>query len=248
MEIFGVVIAFFITLAVSFFSVSTGGTSLIMVPVLISLGMPPKNAIATNMFGLIFLSIGGTVGFRKHTNDKARLLPLSLLTVIGSAAGAALILIIDPHILRRILAVIVCLIAVFVIFNNKLGIDSRKKPLPARRAVIGSSVIFILGIYGGFFSGGYVTVLSYALILLFGTTFLEAAFVSKVLNVFSSTAACLIFYKNGLIDFSIAMPLAVSMTAGAFFGAKVAVVKGNAWVRNAMIVATIAMAVKLLIF
>ena len=108
--------------------------------------------------------------------------------------------------------------------------------------------IFILGIYGGFFSGGYVTLLSYAFVLIYGLTFLQAAFITKILNIFSSFAACLLFYYHGLIDFSVGVPLAVSVSLGACGGAKLAVAKGNLWIRNLFIIAVILSAARLFFF
>jgi hypothetical protein len=45
---------------------------------------------------------------------------------------------------------------------------------------------FILGVYVGFFSGGYVALLRAVLYAFFGITFIEAVAVTKVLNLFSS--------------------------------------------------------------
>ena len=67
MSLINILIVCFLSFIVSILSISVGGTSLITVPVLISLGMISKNAVATNMFALIFLSMSGAIGFRKET-------------------------------------------------------------------------------------------------------------------------------------------------------------------------------------
>lgn len=75
-----------VAFVVGIISVSVGGTSLITVPLLIWLGLPAKNAIATNMFALVFLSISGAIGFKnqiKSTHYKTVAL-LALLTIVGS--------------------------------------------------------------------------------------------------------------------------------------------------------------------
>ncbi|MBC8358363.1 MAG: TSUP family transporter [Candidatus Aminicenantes bacterium] len=66
MSLISILIVCSLSFIVSILSISVGGTSLITVPVLISLGMTSKNAVATNMFALIFLSMSGAVGFRKE--------------------------------------------------------------------------------------------------------------------------------------------------------------------------------------
>lgn len=250
MSLINILIVCLLSLVVSIFSVSVGGTSLITVPLLISLGMISKNAIATNMFALIFLSISGSIGFRREIKPAhCKIIAIfSILTICGSIIGANLILAINEDILKRVIAVMICIIASFFLFKKDLGIQVKKEKIPKMVFVVGALLIFILGIYGGFFSGGYVTLLSYVLILAFGLNFLQTAFITKIFNIFSSLVACAIFYYHGLIDFFVAVPLAFSMSLGAFWGAKLAIKKGNLWVRNLFIVVAIVLALKLLLF
>jgi hypothetical protein len=76
-----------------------------------------------------------------------------------------------------------------------------------RAEMAGLAVTFLLGIYGGFFSRGYVALLTAALIACFRLTVAEAIAVTKVLNVFSSLVATLIFAKQGLINWGLGLSL-----------------------------------------
>jgi len=250
MDIIGIFAVCLISLLVGAITVSIGGTSLITVPVLVWLGMTPENAIATNMFALIFLSISGAIGFRKKMkpNHYKMMTVFSILTICGSFIGANLVLIINENVLRRIIAIIMCIVAGSLLYKKDLGIQETKGEISKLRFFAGSLLILILGVYGGFFSGGYVTLLSYVLILSFGFNFLQVAFITKIFNIFSSLAACVFFYYHGLINFSVGIPLAVSMFSGAFLGAKLAIAKGSLWVRNLFIVVVILLAIKLLAF
>src|SRR6476661_7350986 len=72
--------------------VVTGSNSLITVPVMFQFGIDEKVAVATNMFGLTFMSVGATIPFvRRGSIDYRKLSPLVALTVISSAIGAALV-------------------------------------------------------------------------------------------------------------------------------------------------------------
>ncbi len=250
MSLISIFIASFLSFFVSIFSVSVGGTSLIIVPVLISMGMISKNAVATNMFALIFLSLSGALGLRtgvKKTHYKMVAF-FSILTICGSLLGANLILTIEKDILKKMIAIMVCIMAISFLFKRDLGIQEKKENISEMKFLSSSLLVFILGIYGGFFSGGYVTLLSYVLILILGWHFLQVAFVTKIFNIFSSIVACSFFYYHGLIDFSVGIPLAISMFSGAFLGTKLAIKKGNLWIRNIFIIATVLLAVKLLFF
>jgi hypothetical protein len=227
-----------------------GGTSLVTVPVLVSLGMISKNAVATNMFALIFLSLSGAVGFRKEIRitDHKRFVFFSILTICGSILGASFILAIDKGILKKVIAIMILFIAGSFLLKKDLGILKKKEKISKLKFFGGALLVFTLGIYGGFFSGGYVTFLSYVLILIFGLNFLQAAFVTKIFNMFSSLVACTFFYYHNLIDFSVGIPLAFSMASGAFLGAKLALAKGNLWIRNLFIAVVMMLAINLLIF
>ena len=153
-----ILFACLICLIVSAVSISMGGTSLITVPVLIFLGMSSKNAIATNMFALIFLSVGGAAGFRKEVRifGRRRIIIFTILTICGSLIGANLILAINEDILRKIITVMICAIVGTFLFRKNLGVRQRKEKVSKIRLIAGALSIFTLGIYGGFFSGGYV--------------------------------------------------------------------------------------------
>ncbi|UCB56857.1 MAG: sulfite exporter TauE/SafE family protein [Candidatus Omnitrophota bacterium] len=250
MDITAILIASLVCFIVSTVCVSTGGASLIVVPVLIWLGMVSKEAVATNMFALIFLSASGAFGFRKQVklNHYKMIAIFSILTVCASLIGANLVLFIDAEILKKVIAVMIFLIAGSFLLKKDLGIHENNDKISKMRFFIGALLIFILGIYGGFFSGGYVTLLSYVLIATFGLNFLQTAFITKVFNIFSSLAACVIFYHHGLIDFSVGLPLAFSSVLGAFMGTKLAITKGNVWVRNLFIIFVIALGIKLIAF
>jgi uncharacterized membrane protein YfcA len=227
-----------------------GGTSLITVPMLISLGMISKNAVATNMFALIFLSLSGAIGFRKEiriTNNK-KIAFFSILTICGSLLGASFILAIEKDTLKKVIAIMIFFIASSFLLKKDLGILEKKEKISKLKFFGSALLVFILGIYGGFFSGGYVTFLSYVLILIFGLNFLQVAFVTKIFNIFSSFVACAFFYYHDLIDLSVGIPLAFSMALGAFLGTKLAIAKGNLWVRKLFIVVVIMLAINLLIF
>ena len=65
-------------------------------------------------------------------------------------------------------------LAIFSILNKNLGQASHEAPASNVAVIAGYAATFLLAICGGFFSGGYVTMLTAAFVLLFGMTFLQA--------------------------------------------------------------------------
>jgi uncharacterized membrane protein YfcA len=222
MSILGFVCLVGVFLFTAFISVVTGGTSLITVPVMMQLGIEPHVAVATNMLSLIFLSLGGTVPFLKGRNIPRQRLPaLISLTLIGSILGALLLLAVPAKAMPVIVAAAMIVVAVFSLANRDAGVSPVVRQPSGVSHLAGYGVVFLLGIYGGFFSGGYVAMLTAAMVLFFGMTFMEAVAVTKVLNLFSSLVATAVFGVRGLMDWRLGLILGFCSFIGAAAGAVV---------------------------
>ena len=240
-ELISLIIIFFFT---SVIGVVTGSNSLITVPAMLEFDIEPARAIATNMFALIFMSIGGTIPFLKSDVLKRPDLPLlSVLTVIGSILGALLVIIIPSDTMPLLISIFMIAVTVFSVINKNKGIEKIEKPSPTALK-IGYGLTFGLGIYGGFFSGGYVTTLTASFIGFFNMTFIEAVAITKVLNIFSSIIATLIFMTQGLVDYQLGIILGITMFVGAVIGAKVVTKMSNLWLRRIFLVVVIFLAVR----
>jgi hypothetical protein len=101
-------------------------------------------------------------------------------------------------------------IAVFSLLNKNLGRVSHDAPASHVAVIMRYAATFLLAIYGGFFSGGYVTILTAAFVLLFGMTFLQAVATTKVINMFSSGVATLVFVWRGVVDLKLGIILGAS--------------------------------------
>lgn len=229
----------------SFIGVVTGSNSLITVPVMLEFGISPTSAIATNMFALIFMSIGGTIPFLKGDilQQRKDIPLLSILTVSGSILGALLVLIIPSNTIPLLISIFMIAVLIFSVTNRNQGIEKKEKPSPIA-IKIGYVLTFFFGIYGGFFSGGYVTTLTASFVGFLNMTFLEAVAVTKVLNIFSSLIATLIFMSQGLVDYKLGIILGVTMFLGAILGAKFALKLSNLWLRRIFITTVLILAIR----
>jgi uncharacterized membrane protein YfcA len=233
-----------IFLLTSFISVLTGSTSLITVPVLIEFGIDPHVAVATNMMALIFMSLGGFLPFARRGVLSTRLLPATiLLTLIGSAIGALLLLRVPVRELQLTIAIAMIGVAVFSLVRSESGSVEHSVSNASRAA--GYVAIFLLGIYGGFFSGGYVTMLTAAFVLLFGLTFLQSVATTKVINLFSSAVATAIFAWRGVLDYRLGTILGLTMFFGALLGGHATMRLSTVWLRRIFLVAVVGLALKM---
>ena len=237
---------FFLT---SVISVVTGSTSLITVPALLQFGIHPRVAVATNMFALTCMSLGGTLSFMgSKTIDRRRLPLLAVLTLISSIIGARLVLMVPARSMPFLIAIFMLTIAGFSLIKREAGITP-DEVAPSRGAEVGGyAVTFLLGIYGGFFSGGYVTLLTAAYVALFGMTFIRAVATTKVINIVSSLVATIVFALLGLIDYRLGILLGVTMFLGGIIGGYAALRMQNVWLRRVFLLTVIVLALKTLLY
>lgn len=234
-------ILFFLT---SVIGVVTGSNSLITVPVMFQFGIDPKVAIATNMFGLTFMNIGATIPFLRHGSiDRRRVTPLVAITLIASALGAVLVIFITPANLKIVVSAAMIFVGIFILFRRNAGVGEGREPSTAAIAAT-YGLTFALGIYGGLYSGGYVTMLTAVLVSIFGMSFGEAVASTKLINIFSSGIAAVVFMWQGLVDYKLGLIIAVIMFAGAYAGAKTVTKMSDVWLRRIFLGAVFLLAAK----
>jgi len=245
-RVFWLMVIFFLTSSIS---VVTGSTSLITVPAMLQFHIEPRTALATNMFALTFMSVGGTLPFLRSPEVKGKRLPLLIsLTLLGSVLGAFLLLRVPTRSVPVIVSVAVIAVAAFSLFYRKSGMQESVIAPSSGAETAGYALPFLLGIYGGFFSGGYVTILTAVYVAVFRFTFVEAIATTKLMNVFSSAVATGVFMWHGLVNYRLGLILGATMFVGALVGARFAIRIGNLWLRRIFLTAVWALGLKALIF
>ena len=235
------ILLFFITSAVG---VVTGSNSLITVPVMFQFGVEPKVAVATNMFGLTFMAIGATIPFLKQgVIDRKRISPLVLLTVVGSAIGAVLVGFISNKTMPIIVSVSMIVVTIFTFLKRDAGV-TKTESISDNTKITAYALTFLLAIYGGLYSGGYVTLLTAVFVAFFGMPFTEAVAGTKLINVFSSFIATSIFMWQGLVNYKLGLILAVVMFTGAYIGAKTVTKLNDLWLKRIFLFTVLLLAVK----
>jgi uncharacterized membrane protein YfcA len=226
--------------------VVTGSNSLVTVPVMFQLGIEPKIAIATNMFGLTFLNIGATLPFlKKDIIDYKKVKPLVWLTLVSSALGALLVGYITSQNIKLIVTIGMICVAFFTLLKSDAGIK-RVTRISTNVTVLVYILTFLLGIYGGLYSGGYTTLLTTLYVAFFGMTFTEAVAGTKLINIFSSGIATIIFAWQGLIDYKLGIILAITMFIAAYFGAKTVTKLNDIWLKRIFLFVVFLLALKMI--
>src|SRR3569623_2003977 len=98
----------------------TGGNSLINVPLMITIGMSPRQAVATNMFAVTFMTISATMRFARAGMLRSGLLvPLGLITLLTSAAGALIAVKLPEATVKIVVGVSMAALVLFIALHRK---------------------------------------------------------------------------------------------------------------------------------
>ena len=238
MDDFTLILMFFMGFIAAFIDSVVGGGGLISVPTLMWAGLPMLNVLGTNKFAS---TMGACAGFltylRSGTIDKKIMRIMFPLAFIGSIFGVLTVRQVPSDFLRPLVVVMLIFIAIYSVAKKNWGSD-KKFQVTHKNYLLGVILIGILGFYDGFFGPSTGSFMLF-LYLMMGYGFLGAAANARAANFASNLAAVIIFSGFGLVNFDYALPMGFGMILGAFFGAKMAISKGAAYVRPLFIGMTV---------
>lgn len=236
----------FIGVIAGFINTVAGGGSLLTLPILIFLGLPPSMANGTNRVAIFFQNISGIAGFK---SKGVFIFPFSLWVgisaLVGAIIGAHLSVQIRGDLFNQILAIVMVAVVLITIFNPIKNPNEALEKLGKKHQFISIIVFFFIGIYGGFIQAGVGFIIMGALTLINKISLVKANSV-KVFVVFTYTiAALIVFFIEDQINWVYGLTLAVGNMTGAWIASRWSVGKGDVWIRRFMIVMVTILAIKL---
>lgn len=97
---------------------AVGSGSLLTLPVLLALGIPPGVAVRTNTIGMMFASFGTVYGFRREiARELPYLVPMIIATGVFSAIGSLLLLGASARALDFVIPILIIFALILVIFQ-----------------------------------------------------------------------------------------------------------------------------------
>ena len=231
-----------------FLNVLAGGGSLLTLPLLIFFGLPAATANGTNRVAIFCQNIFAITGFKRQGVFPIRLALLCMPpALLGSYLGANLAISVDEMLFRRLLAMIMVGVLLFMVFDPMKRFRSQERPMTPMRTVVLIVSFFGVGVYGGFVQAG-VGFLIITALLVHGLDLVRINAV-KVLVIFAFTIIALgVFVYHGQVDYVLGLALAAGNSAGGWIGTHVAVKRGHDWIRRFVTVTVLIFALKLLLF
>lgn len=198
-----------------------GSGSLVTFPVLVALGYPPVVANVTNTVGLVPGSVAGTYGHRRElAGQKSRITRLGVASLLGAIVGAMLLLMLPASLFDAVVPVIIAIAVLLVIFQSRLDrLVARRRDEGGDGGWFLTFLVFLTGVYGGYFSAAQGILLLAVLGLGLSETLQGVNALKNVLQTLVNLVAAVVFAIVADVAWLAAGILAVGAVVGGQLGA-----------------------------
>jgi len=229
-------------------SVAVGG-GLLVFPMLLFMGFPPHLALATTRSAAIGTSVGSFIQFLKKKNlgvSWNTIFIITLLTVPSISLGTLIVLSVSSEILSTIMGIALLLLLPIIFVSKSLGVKPETVTGFAR---LKAHVLYFLGnVWAGFFSPGAGIILAFIQMKFYGFTILQGKAVSRIPLILANVISIYFFIATDFFDYRASLSIFIGALAGSTVGTRLAIRKGNAWIKPLLGVVIIISAIKLLFF
>ena len=241
------VILFVAGCAAGTLNVLAGGGSLLTIPILIFLGLPATVANGTNRVAILAQNVGASWSFHRRGMLDTRWLRAALVpTLTGALLGAWAATRVSDDQFQRVLALAMIVVAAWMVVRRPgAGVDDGPGvPAPPSNRVVFSLAWLGVGLYGGFIQAGLGFVIL-AVVSAAGLDLVRGNALKVTLVLAFTPFALLLFALDGLVDWRLGTALALGNLAGGQLGVHLTVLRGQAWVRNVVVVSVVVFALRL---
>ncbi len=220
--------------AAGFVDAVIGGGGLIQTPA--TLVMLPQYPVATLLGTTKIPSICGTSIAALQYSLKVKIKwPLMLLmcsiALLAAYSGSKLVSITSNQFMKPVIFCMLVLVAVYTYTKKDFGMAQQKTVSPQKELLQGAVFALLVGFYDGFIGPGAGSFMVLFFISILGFDFLQSSAHSKLVNVATNLGSVIFFSINGNILYQYALPMAVFNFAGSFLGSRLAILKGNKFIR-----------------
>lgn len=248
-DIIEYIILFFISVIANGLSAfAGGGAGLLQLPILIFIGLPFKEALATHKIASVALGIGSTARYWRE-----KILELNFAVFIigfglpGVILGANTIFKINDKLATLLLGVLTLTLGTYSFFKKSFGQYKQVKNRSFKGYLIGGVVIFIIGFANGSLTSGTGLFLTLWLVRWFGFDYKLAVALTLILvGIFWNATGALTLSLLGEVKWGWLIPLISGSLLGGYLGANLAIKKGSSSIKIVFEIMTLAVGISLI--
>ena len=150
---------------------------------------------------------------------------------MAAYAGSKTVSIVSNTFMKPIIFGVLIVVAIYTYTKKDFGTSNTVRKTPAQEIIYGGLFALVIGFYDGFIGPGAGSFMVLFFISVLGFDFLKASAHAKFVNVATNTGSILFFAGSGHILYHYAIPMAFCNFFGSMMGARLAILKGNTFIR-----------------
>ena len=220
--------------AAGFIDAIVGGGGLIQTPAtLITL---PQYPVATLLGTTKIPSFIGTsmAAWQYARNVQLRWKLLAMMcsiALLAAYAGSKTVSIISNAFMKPVIFGVLILVGIYTYSKKNFGSNTTITKPPKNEWLIAASFSLLIGFYDGFIGPGAGSFLVLFFISALGFDFLRASAHAKFVNLATNMGSIVFFSSSGHILYQYAIPMAICNFTGSILGTRLAILKGNSFIR-----------------
>ena len=220
--------------AAGFIDSIVGGGGLIQLPGTFILfpKAPIPTLFGTNKIASLLGTASSAVQYAKRIKFDFRVLvPIALCSGIASWFGAKAVSSVNVNTLKPIILVVLVVIAIYTFLKKDFGSIQTKQLTVQKQILFGCLLALVVGFYDGFFGPGTGSFFVMGFVFFLGFEFIKASAYAKLINCMTNLSALIVFIQKGNYILTIAVLMAICNITGNLIGTRLALKRGNAFVR-----------------
>lgn len=190
--------------------------SVVSYPVLLALGLPPLSANVTNTVSLLFTGAGAAAGSRPElAGQGGRIRRLGLVTALGGAAGAALLLLTPARTFEAAAPVLIGGASVVLLLQP---VREESAPSDRERNPFLIAALFCVAVYVGYFGAAGGILLLVVLTAMLTEPLARTNALKNVVSGLANAVAAVAFALFGPVRWAAVVPLAAGFLIGGRIG------------------------------
>ena len=201
-----------------------GGASLITLPALLAAGLPAITANASNTVALTPSNVvAGLADLERMPRWDRSFTSLALISVLGSAAGAALLLATPERAFTAVVPLLIGFATILFALSGRIRLWLVSRAAGGEPSTGWSSCLFApVAVYGGYFGAGMSVMILAIVSVSRADEFRTANVIKNLLSGLTSFVAVVVFVFQGMVVWPPTLAVMAGATIGGFLGGRLA--------------------------
>jgi uncharacterized membrane protein YfcA len=153
------------------------------------------------------------------------------VALLAAYAGSKTVSIISNAFMKPVIFGVLILVGIYTYSKKNFGSNTTITKPPKNELLIAASFSLLIGFYDGFIGPGAGSFLVLFFISALGFDFLRASAHAKFVNLATNMGSIVFFSSSGHILYQYAIPMAICNFTGSILGTRLAILKGNSFIR-----------------